>query len=274
MSEGENNNWYDSFPESVQQWDEVQNSSGPEQFWQRITSHRQHIGQSIRIPSDEASADDMNAFYDKLQKRVPNLMPVPDIDDPDGIKAVLTKLGMPENADSYGEIEGDQYKFAEGQLDKLKGLALNAGLTKSQFQKLAEQVGTTTAEELNAAEDFKTQTEAEIKETWGMAADERLKETTSFLKQSNAPENLINAMSNTDLDAATVMWLHSLAAGIGETQEGGNHPDNAPNNAALTPFEAQERIDEMLSNRQHPYHRGDKRARARMHELMAMANVV
>ncbi|MCK5714796.1 MAG: hypothetical protein KAH64_02455, partial [Nitrosomonadaceae bacterium] len=83
MSEGENNNWYDSFPESVQQWDEVQNSSGPEQFWQRITSHRQHIGQSIRIPSDEASADDMNAFYDKLQKRVPNLMPVPDIDDPD-----------------------------------------------------------------------------------------------------------------------------------------------------------------------------------------------
>ena len=142
---GENGgNWYDSFPAEVQQWDEVTNSQSPDQFWQRITNHRQHIGQSIRIPTEDASSEDMQAFYDKIAKRAPNLMPTPEADDENAVAEVYKRLGLPENATGYGDIEGDTVAFNEGQLDQLKQLAHEAGLTKSQFAKLAQKIGENT----------------------------------------------------------------------------------------------------------------------------------
>lgn len=274
MSEAENTNWSDSFPDEVKQWDEVANSQSADQFWQRISSHRKHLGQSIRIPSEEASTEDMNAFYDKLQKRAPNLMPVPDQDDPDAVKAVFSRLGLPEEATQYGDIEDESLQFNEGQLDTLKGLAFNAGLTKSQFEALAKQVGAKTAEELQAAKEAQEAAQGTLKEQWGMTAEDKLKETKAFLERSNAPQNLVELMASNAVDAETTLWLHKLSEGMGENNEMSNQNNDAGGgNGTLAPYEAQERINEMLNNRQHPYHRGDARARSRMRELMAMANV-
>lgn len=274
MSEENNTNWSESFPEEVKQWDEVANSQSAEQFWQRIGSHRKHIGQSIRIPSEEASTEDMNAFYDKLQKRAPNLMPVPDQDDPEAVKAVFSRLGLPEEANQYGDIEDDSLQFNEGQLDTLKGLAFNAGLTKSQFESLARQVGTKTAAESLATKEAQEEAQKALKEQWGMTAEDKLKETKTFLERSSAPQNLVDLMAANGVDADTTLWLHKLSEGMGENNEMSNQNNGAGGgNGTLAPYEAQERINEMLNNRQHPYHRGDARARTRMRELMAMANV-
>lgn len=267
----EGGNWFDSFPSEVQQWDEVKNSDGLDQFWQRITSHRKHLGQSIRIPGDDASLDDMNAFYDKLQNKVPGLMPAPDPTDETAMKAVFEKLGVPKEATEYADIEGEEYSFSEGQLDKIRALALNAGLTKSQFASLARQIGVERKAELEGLSEAQAAAQESLKKEWGLAAEDRLKETDAFLRQSGAPENLIEAMSSSDLDSNTIMWLHGLSQGISETREGANQAGGAQT-GELDPYEAQERINEILNNRDHPYHRGDPRSRSRMQKLMKQAN--
>lgn len=263
--------WAESFPAEVQGWDEVTNSEGSEQFWQRIGSHRKHIGNSIRLPSEEASVEDMNTFYDKLQKRVPNLMPTPSLDDPDAVNAVMAKLGMPENATGYEDITGDDISFNDGQLDSLKELAMGAGLTKSQFNKLAKQVGLNTAGDMQKVTELQEAANTKLKEEWGMTAEDRLNEANNFLSQSNAPQSLIDAMSNKQLDADTTMWLHSLSQGMSESSEASGQNNGAPSDGKLTPYEAQERINEMLNNKEHPYHRGETKSRERMRELMVMA---
>ena len=271
MSE-ENQEWAANFPEEIRGWDEVKNSQNPEQFWQRITSHRQHIGQSIRVPSEDASVEDMNTFYEKLQKRAPNLMPVPSLDDADANAAVMKRLGVPEDKDAYGNIEGDEIAFQEGQLDTLKNLAFNAGLTPKQYEALAKQIGESTANDLSNLATQKTEATNKLKEEWGITTEDRLKETQDFLRQSQAPQNLIDAMSNTDLDADTTMWLHDMAKNIGESSEASAQKNSFEQSNKLDPYEAQLRINEMLNNREHPYHRGDERAREKMREYMSMAN--
>lgn len=269
QSQNTDGNWYDGFPSEVQQWDEVKNSEGSDQFWQRITSHRKHLGQSIRLPSEEASVDDMNAFYDKLQNKVSGLMPTPDLDNADAIKGVMQKLGLPDEVSGYSDVEGEDMTFNEGQLDIIKTLSLNAGLTKTQFKALASQIGVNTATEIAGAATAKSEAADALKQEWGMVAEDRMKETGEFLTQSKAPQSLIDAMSNSELDASTTMWLHGLSQGMSETSEGSSQSNNLTD-GKLTPYEAQERITEMLGNTDHPYHRGDKMARGRMHELMAM----
>ena len=269
---GENGgNWYDSFPAEVQQWDEVTNSQSPDQFWQRITNHRQHIGQSIRIPTEDASAEDMQAFYDKIAKRAPNLMPTPETDDENAVAEVYKRLGLPEDVKGYGDIEGDTVAFNEGQLDQLKQLAHEAGLTKSQFAKLAQKIGENTLNDNNALEDARNAVINELKNDWGMAAEDRLKETNSFLKQSGAPDSIGEALANNNLDAATTKWLYELAKNVHETSEGSSQNNGNFNSNSLDPFEAQERITDILGNKNHPYHRGDKRAQEKMHNLMKAA---
>ncbi len=264
--------WAQNFPEEVQGWDEVKNSKSPEQFWQRITSHRQHIGQSIRVPTEDASAEDMNAFYEKLHKRAPNLMPTPSLDDPDATAAVMKRLGVPEDKEAYLNIEGEDFKFQEGQLDGIKDLALKAGLTPKQYEALAKQIGTSTANELSTLAENKNQTIEALKKDWGMTAEDRLKETQDFLKQSNAPQNLVDAMANTDLDLDTTKWLYDMAKNVGESSEASAQQNQFKASDKLDPYEAQMRINEMLNNREHPYHRGDQRAREKMREYMSMAN--
>ncbi len=36
--------WYSSYPETVQAWDEVKNSDSPEKFWDQMTNMRSLIG--------------------------------------------------------------------------------------------------------------------------------------------------------------------------------------------------------------------------------------
>jgi len=81
----------------------------------------------------------------------------------------------------------------------------------------------------------------------------------------------VEALNAKQIDANTVFWLERLSQGMGEKANVDFNANNG-NGAIMTPNEAQEKIDEMLSNAQHPYHQGVTSARKRMQELIALAN--
>ena len=93
--------WKATLPESLQSWDEVTNSDSPEKFWEQMSNQRKLIGDSIRIPSEEAGDDSWNAFNEKIMNKVPTLMRTPNSDDSDSINDVLKRLGKPEDVDGY-----------------------------------------------------------------------------------------------------------------------------------------------------------------------------
>ena len=110
-----------------------------------------------------------------------------------------------------------------------------------------------------------------ISDQWGLSAEAKYKETIEFAKQSDAPKAFIDALQDRKIDAATVFWLNGLAKATAEASEASGQ-DTRSSSTTLTPFEAQEQIREIQSNRDHAYYKGDPKAQERMHELIRMAN--
>lgn len=269
--EGGGEHWSSAAPEFARGWDQVKNSETQEDFYNRVGELRSHVGNSIRIPGEDASAEDVQAFHTKLQEKVPGLMATPDMDNEETLNGLLKRMGRPDDVSGYSDVSGEELKFNDGQLADMKGLAHDLGLTKKQFEKLATIVGgenfvsADKATESNAANITAIQTE------WGLSAEAKYQETVNFAKTAGAPEALVKALVAKEIDAPTVFWLNALAKGSSEKSNISHQPNNTSGNV-LTPMEAQERINEMLRNPDHAYHHGDTIARKRMHEYMELAN--
>ena len=63
------------------------------------------VGNSIRIPSEEASDEDRAAFYNKLMERAPALMLRPDPDSSEQMNEFHRMMGVPEDETGY-DYEG------------------------------------------------------------------------------------------------------------------------------------------------------------------------
>ena len=267
----QNQDWRTSLPESVQDWAEVKQAENPEAFWQRMGEQRAHLGNSIRIPSQEASSDDWSEFNRKIQERVPGLMKTPDLEDAEQVDGLMAKLGRPEKAEGYGEIEGDNISFQEGQLDSLKSMALEAGLTRKQFEKFAKQVGQDYHSQTETMNNLKSENLEVLKKEWGLSAEGKYQETLNFAKAVGAPQAIIDGLESRSMQAETVFWLSKMAENAAEgTQVSFQKSTSLA--GSLTPQEAQEQIDEILRNFDHPYHNGVESARVKMHNLMKLAN--
>ncbi len=269
----EDNNNYEAFvqglPEDIQALGMTRDSSTPEMFWKRVSDNNKFAGQSIRIPSAEASAEDMNAFYTKIQSKVPDLIKTPSLDDQDSVTAIMQKLGMPSEANSYESVEGEGIQFAEGQQDGIKQLALKAGLTRSQYEALAKAIGEEAYAVSGEAANAQKESDARLQSEWGLAAESKYQQAVNFAKTGGAPESLINKLESRSADADTVLWLSGMANQIGESANATAQANQ--NSQSITPYEAQEQIREILGNKEHGYHRGDPRSREKMHQLMKAA---
>ena len=270
MSE-ENTNWTDALPEQMRNLPEVERAKSFDSFLENMATTREYVSNAIRVPTENAGEADMQAFYEKLQKHAPNLMPTPDMSNPDSVTEALKRMGLPDDMKGYENIEGDAVSFVEGQFDTLKQWAHEAGLTRAQFQKLGQLIGADTYSQQSAHEAALKKELETISDEWGLSAEAKYKETMKFAKQSDAPESFINALENKQIDAATVFWLNNLAKASAESAEASGQ-DTRTHSNTLTPYEAQQQIREIQMNRDHPYYNGDPKAQERMHELMRMAN--
>lgn len=267
---GEGREWVEQVPEFARGWGEIDKAESMEALFNNFGEMRSHIGRSIKIPGEDASTEDMTAFHQKMMDKVPGLMQTPDMDDAEVVSNLQAKMGKPESLDGYKAPESEDVTFNDEQLADIKGLAQELGLTKKQFTKLAEKMGTQNAAQTSAAKDANATEIKAIQEEWGLAAEAKYQATVNFAKQAGAPEGLVEALTNKEVDAKTVFWLANLAKGTSETSIVDFNNNNST--GILSPGEAQDRIDEILQNPEHAYHKGDKRAKDKMHEFMALAN--
>lgn len=209
---------------------------------QNFLDAQAHLGTSIRIPSEEASKEDVEAFHLKLQSKVPGLIATPDKEQPSSIEMFLQALGKPKEKDGYEVAPPDGIKVSEQQINLIKATAHEVGMTQDQLSgflnKMYEQ-------ELDAADNRVTELQGELlalKKDWGVTYDGRLTALTDNLLLSSAPAELTTAVKDGKIDSATVKWLDTLFSKMSETTN--LHEDNK-DDPDIIPIEAAERATEI-----------------------------
>ena len=177
------------------------------------------VGKMIRIPGEDASADDVKAFRDKLLAGDMGVLPTPDLNDPAEAAAYFLRMGAPEKDDGYTKIEG----MTDDRFAALSKMAHAAGISDKQFTQVASQMvdgDNTITDGIIATRDEGIAT---LKTEWGEAYGQKFARAQRLAEATKAPEMLINAIRDGNVDAATLRWLDSVAASIGG--EGANLQD-------------------------------------------------
>lgn len=234
-------------PEYVTEWDEFKNADSPEKFFDQLKNHRSMIGQSVRIPGSEAGEEQLSEFYNKLQSKVPGLMRTPNPDDPNQVRDVFSKLGLPEKPDDYNVAEN--IGIDSETLGAYRALAHEAGLTKAQFNKFISDLGGRSKQSAEQTDAQRKEDIAGLRGEWGAAFEQRAGICAKVAQRTGAPEGLCQAIEKGEADSKTMKWLYSLSTQMGS--EGMNFTDSQ---AALpTPADIQGTIDDIMQNPQHPY---------------------
>ena len=271
--------YYEAFPEDVREWDEVKNSDTPEKFWQQITDHRSHIGQSIRVPGADAGKEDWDKFNGKLAEKVPDLMRTPNPEDSDSLNTFYDRMGRPEAADNYSipELKDNEGAVIEGldhsMSEAFKAVAHKTGLSQKQYNEVVEGMTIMNIAEAKAhLDNVKVQQEA-IATEWGAAEEQNYNILKNFARKTDAPEGLIKALDDKQVDAATAKWMLTAAnATMGSKDRAID--DTTAHETAMTPSEANNKYMEIMNNKEHPYWNkmdtGHKAAITRVRELLIL----
>jgi uncharacterized protein YjbJ (UPF0337 family) len=246
-----NDHWAVTLPESVRSWDEVKNSETPEKFWDQITHMRTHLGQSVRIPSSDAGAEDWAKFNKKILDKVPTLMPKPNPDDKENLANVYSALGKPDAPEGYKVPEGAK-TVAEDAVKALRDLAYSLHLNNAQFEALVTDVEKHNEENRTLVEEHQEQAQGVLKKEWGAAFDQNYTAIEKYLENTGAPSDLIAKAKDKKLQAETAVWV--LKQWDAVKGEGPGALGDSSTGDVMTPSEAKERIGEIMGNSKHPYH--------------------
>ncbi len=172
---------------------------------------KQMVGGMIRIPGEDASSDDIKTFRDKLFASNLGVMMEPDFDDADSTTAFYTKMGRPEEAGGYSEVEG----MPKERFELMSGFAHEAGITDKQFSAVMGKILEADGSVATAMSATRDEGIGSLKTEWGEAYVEKVARAQRLAEATKAPAGLIKAISEGKVDAASLRWLDSIAASIG-----------------------------------------------------------
>lgn len=245
--------WSGKLPDDIAALDDVQNSKDESVFWDQYKNLRSRIGNSVSIPSEDASAEDRQAFIDKLTKKVPDLVVKPG-DDPDSQAAFYQMMGRPEAPDKYAapELEAvDGVEINDEYVDRIRKAAHKSGLSQKQFESLYSDIIGSDIERVSNSIQETEKALSELKSEWGYAFDVNAQRAITAAKNTGAPEHLVEMLEGGTASADMMRYFNGLAKQLGSEPSQLNSMANG--NDAIDPDTARERISEIMNNKSHAY---------------------
>jgi len=239
-----NDDWRSSLPEDIRgakAFDSVKDVSS---LAKQFLDAQSHIGNSIRIPGEDAGQEAIDAFNQKLMNKT-NLMQKPET--PEDYDNVFKAMGKPDDANGYAIPED-----IAGSYDHLKELALNADMTNKQFESLVKSVAQLDATAVETQQAQQQESINTLKKEWGAAFDQNNNQAVAALEATGAPESVIELAKAGNVDGQTLKWFHALSQKIGGG-EGSNAVADNGGNQVMTPAEASAQLTEIMENRDGPY---------------------
>jgi len=238
--------WLSALPQEYQDNQSLQETKSVEALAKRFIDVKSQVGNSIRVPGPDAPAEDVAKFKQSLLEKNVGLMAVPEYDDTDGLNAAYKALGLPEDASGYTRpedwqgVDDERYGF-------LSAKAHEAGLSKKQFEALANSIAAADNEVFAAQKHEQSGAIEQLKGEWGNAYDQKVNRAGTLAKQLEMPQGLQDALSAGNVDAATYRWLDSMANKFGNEANGMVNPDGNGVVSEFTPTEVNSQITEITS---------------------------
>jgi len=243
--------WQAAIPENIRGWDEVKNSDTPEKFWGQVENMRSFLGQSIRIPGEDAGAEQQQEFYDKLITKVPDLMIRPKDDDADAMQTLYRQLGQPEKADDYRLPEIDVPEGIPVDEDALKAFAPIAhkyGLSQKQFEGVLKDYNEGQLQDILKQKSGYQEQMQSLKGEWGLTFDENMQKADR-VRQAFLGDDIA---SIDGLPPGVIRGLAKIADQFGS--EGSNDLiGSIAKTGVIAPDEAKAQVNEIMGNREHAY---------------------
>lgn len=236
-------NWYDDYDKELHP--KLEKFKTAEDLAKSYVEVQSHMSNSLRIPSKDAGEDDIKKFHESVIEKVPNMMMKPDFENKEQSEAFYKMAGRPEEFGKYEAKAPDGYTPNEDRMKFLKEAAFAEGLSGKQFTSLMEKVH---------AEDFKAQqlqSEANTKEVdalkleWGSAYD---KKTETALDMSN--KFFGDIFTKETIPSGFLKGLDKLSAQFSKEDLNEIKPKT---DTVMTPLEANEKINEIYNNPEHPF---------------------
>lgn len=262
--------WRESLPEGLREAPFIKAAESVDKAVEQISNAASHMGHSVRVPGPDAGDDARKEFYEKILEKAPDLMPKPSDDNMDDF---YKSLGRPDNPDEY-KVEIPEDREVPSDFSQFSTIAHKHGLSQKQFQGIMSEILDSSFETQDNLEHEQAEALKGLSKEWGAAYEDRMKQVKNFLRLTDAPEGLVELVSNDALSPDELKWIHSVATSTQSDVELAKMQD--PQNVALSPYEAQNQIQEMLNNPDGPYWDASspnhKRAIERMLELQKMAH--
>ena len=249
---GMDGKWKEKLPEAIKDWGEVRDSKSEDSFWEQMSNMRSMMGQSIRIPTEDASKEDMAAFDKRLIEKVPSLMRKPDMDNVEVMDAFYTQLGRPEEAKKYDvpELKAPEgITLQDGLAEDFKGIAYKHGLTQKQYEGVVQDY---TQNSIDVVEQQITEQKSEmaaLNSEWGMKFEPNMEKAEAV--RSKYFGDVVSSLDVAGAD--TIKAFTNIADKFGA--EGSQNLIEATREQTnlVAPAEAQERLSESLGNKEHAY---------------------
>lgn len=244
--------WKENLPDAIKGWDEVKNAKDSDSFWTQMSNMRSMMGQSIRIPTDDAGKDALKEFDERLMNKVPSLMRKPDFDDDEVMESFYRQMGRPEEKEKYVSPEldaPDGIILQEGLADDFKGIAFKHGLTQKQYEGVVKDYSTSSVNVAQGQLESHQQGMSELSKEWGAAFDQNIERADAIRsKYFNDVIEDINLAG-----APIVKAFNSIAERFGKEGSSNLIEEKINRSNVLAPAEAKERLNEILSNKEHAY---------------------
>ncbi len=238
--------WRDNLPEELKGHKGLADVKDVNGLAQQFLDGQQMIGNSIRVPGEDAGEDAWKAFHSKLSTKVPGLIPTPDKDNEEQMGALYKTLGRPEDATGYEHPEGvDATKFAE-----FAQLAHGLGLSGTQYNKMVGQLAEFTKVQEEAASDKFVLGIRELKQEWGIVYEDNVQLVDAVMKGTEAPAYLKELAANGKMPAEALKWLHNIGKQLGTEGINFNKDEFS---SRVAPAEARARSAEIMNDTAGPY---------------------
>lgn len=162
----------EALPEEITSNETLKNFDSLEALAKGFIETKSMVGQSIRIPPEEAGPEARNEFLNKLINNAPELIMKPDLGEAEQSEEFYRTMGKPEEFSKY---ENPEDKELNPEVEaELREVLFNADLTNAQYKKVMAAFADRQkqADEMNA--ELREGDINSLKGKWGMVTEERM----------------------------------------------------------------------------------------------------
>ena len=238
-------NWRDSLPEDIRSAKAFDSVKDVASLGKQFLDAQSHIGSSIRIPGEDAGQEAIDAFHAKVMNKT-DLMVKPTT--PEDYQKVFQSMGMPEDGKGYTVPEG----IDSANYEHLRNIAHDASMTNKQFENLVNSVSKLDGEALESNKAALQESRDVTQKEWGAAFDQNQAKAIALLEATGAPESVLSEAKSGAINGDALKWFYSLSQKL-SGGEGAPAAGDDGGNQVMTPSEATNQLDEIMSNKDGPY---------------------